>query len=124
MFTGYTDKVIEHFMSPYNVGTMTDYDGKGEHGDVRCGDALTIYIKVKDNIITDISFLVFGCTAAVATSSVTTMFAKGKTIEDALKIEEEDITNELGGLPANKLHCSNLGVETLRKAIKDYQEKN
>lgn len=124
MFSGYTDKVIEHFMSPYNVGSMVDYDGKGQYGDPNCGDSLDIYIKVEDNIIKDISFLVFGCTAAVATSSVTTMLAKGKTIEEALEIEEDDITNELGGLPANKLHCSNLGVRTLRLAIEDYKSKN
>lgn len=122
MYDQYTDKVIEHFMSPYNVGSMVDYDGKGQHGDVRCGDSLDIYIKVEDNIIKDISFLVFGCTAAVATSSVTTMLAKGKTIEEALEIKEEDITRELGGLPASKLHCSNLGATTLKKAIEDYKK--
>lgn len=123
MYAGYTDKVIEHFMSPHNVGSMVDYDGKGSYGDPHCGDSLDIYIRVRDGVIEDISFLVFGCTAAVATSSVTTMLAKGKTLEEALKIEEDQVTEELGGLPASKLHCSNLGVRTLRAAIEDY-EKN
>lgn len=123
MFKDYSTKVIEHFMSPHNVGTMTDYDGKGEYGDPDCGDSLTIFIKVKDNIIYDISFLVFGCTAAVATSSMTTVLAKGKTLEEASKITEEDITNELGGLPENKLHCSVLGAKALENAIKDYKKR-
>lgn len=120
----YSDKVIEHFMSPRNVGTMVDADGEGTYGDPNCGDFLTIYIKVKDNIIEDISFLVFGCTASVATSSMTTVLAKGKTIEEALKIEDEDIVEALDGLPREKQHCSNLGVQALRNAIKDYLEKN
>lgn len=119
----YSDKVIEHFMTPRNVGTMADADGKGTFGDPGCGDSLTIYIKVKDNVIEDISFLVFGCTASVATSSMTTVLAKGKTIEKALEIQEGDIVEALGGLPENKLHCSNLGVQALRSAIKDYLSK-
>ncbi len=123
MYSEYSLKVIEHFMSPQNVGSMADYDGKGTFGDPGCGDSLTIYIKVKDNVIEDISFLVFGCTASVATSSMTTVLAKGKTIEEALKIEEQDIVDALDGLPEHKLHCSNLGVQALRNAIKDYQEK-
>ena len=120
----YSDKVIEHFMSPRNVGTMVDADGEGTYGDPNCGDFLTIYIKVKDNIIEDISFLVFGCTASVATSSMTTVLAKGKTIEEALKIEDEDIVEALDGLPIEKQHCSNLGVQALRNAIRDHLEKN
>lgn len=119
----YSNKVIEHFMTPRNVGTMGDSDGKGTYGDPGCGDSLTIYIKVEDNIIEDISFLVFGCTASVATSSMTTVLAKGKTIEEALEIKEEDIVDALDGLPENKLHCSNLGVQALRDAIKDYLNK-
>jgi nitrogen fixation NifU-like protein len=119
----YSEKVIEHFMSPRNVGTMVDADGEGEYGDPNCGDFLTIYIKVKDNIIYDISFLVFGCTASVATSSMTTVLAKGKTIEEALEIKEEDIIEALDGLPEHKHHCSNLGVQALRNAIKDYLDK-
>lgn len=124
MYSEYSKKVIEHFMSPQNVGSMIDADGIGNYGDPNCGDSLKIYIKVNNNIITDISFLVFGCTASVATSSMTTVLAKGKTIEEALKIEEEDIVNALDGLPKNKLHCSNLGVQALRGAIKDYLDKN
>ncbi len=123
MFSGYSTKVIEHFMSPHNVGTMVDYDGVGEYGDVNCGDSLKIYIKVRDNIIEDISFLVFGCTAAVATSSMTTLLAKGKTIEEAMEISDKDITRELDGLPANKLHCSVLGAKTLKLAIEDYKKR-
>lgn len=119
----YSDKVIEHFMTPRNVGTIADADGKGTFGDPGCGDSLTIYIKVKDNVIEDISFLVFGCTASVATSSMTTVLAKGKTIEKALEIQEGDIVEALDGLPENKLHCSNLGVQALRSAIKDYLSK-
>lgn len=123
MYSEYSNKTIEHFMSPQNVGSMTDADGIGSYGDPSCGDSLKIYIKVKNSIITDISFLVFGCTASVATSSMTTVLAKGKTIEEALKIEEGDIVKALGGLPKNKLHCSNLGVQALRAAIADYLNK-
>ncbi len=119
----YSNKVIEHFMTPRNVGSMVDADGEGSYGDPNCGDSLNIYIKVKDNVIEDISFLVFGCTASVATSSMTTVLAKGRTIEEALKIEEEDIVDALDGLPENKLHCSNLGVQALRSAINDYLGK-
>lgn len=119
----YSDIVIEHFMCPRNVGSMSDANGEGTCGDPGCGDSLTIYIKVKENIIEDISFLVFGCTAAIATSSMTTELAKGKTIDQALKITEEDIVNALGGLPENKKHCSNLGVQTLKNAIEDYYKK-
>ena len=116
----YSDKVIEHFMSPRNVGSIVDADGVGKFGDPNCGDSLTIYIKVKDNVIDDISFLVFGCTASVATSSMTTVLAKGKTLEEAMQIKEEDIVEALDGLPEAKLHCSNLGVKALRAAIEDY----
>lgn len=123
MYGQYSNKVLEHFMSPENVGTMIDYDGKGEFGDPDCGDSLTIYIKVKDDIIEDISFLIFGCTASIASSSMTTVLAKGKTIEEALKIKEEDIIRALDGLPEHKLHCSVLGAQALKKAIKDYLDK-
>ena len=123
MYSIYSNKVIEHFMSPQNAGSMVNYSGKGVYGDPGCGDSLTIYIKVKNNIIEDISFLVFGCTASVATSSMTTVLAKGKSIEEALEIKEEDIVEALGGLPEHKLHCSNLGVQALRNAIDDYLDK-
>jgi nitrogen fixation NifU-like protein len=114
---------MEHFSNPRNSGKMISADGEGVVGDIRCGDSLTIYIKVKDNRIADIKFLIFGCAAAIATSSMTTVLAKGKTLEEALKITEQDIIEALGGLPKIKYHCSNLGVTALRKAIQDYNEK-
>jgi NifU homolog involved in Fe-S cluster formation len=114
---------MDHFSNPRNSGKMISADGEGIVGDVRCGDSLTIYIKVKDNRITDIRFLVFGCAASIATSSMTTVLAKGKTLEEALKITEQDIIEALDGLPKIKYHCSNLGVTALRNAIKDYNEK-
>ena len=118
----YSEKVIEHFMCPQNVGSMPDADGEGTVGDPNCGDCLTIYVKVRDEIIIDISFLVFGCTASVATSSMTTVLAKGKNLRIALEITEQDIIDSLGGLPKAKQHCSNLGVGALRKAIQNYRE--
>lgn len=124
MYSGYSTKVIEHFMSPHNVGSMVDAHAVGKYGDPNCGDSLTIYIKVEDNIIKDISFLVFGCTASVATSSMTTVLAKGKTIQEALEITEQDIVDALDGLPENKLHCSVLGVQALRNAINNYLENS
>jgi nitrogen fixation NifU-like protein len=114
---------MDHFSNPRNCGKMISADGEGIVGDVRCGDSLTFYIKVKDNRITDIKFLVFGCAASIATSSMTTVLAKGKTLEEAMKISEQDIIEALDGLPKIKYHCSNLGVTALRSAIKDYDEK-
>lgn len=119
----FSDKVIEHFMSPRNIGSMPDADGIGNGGDPSCGDSLTIYIKVKNNIVSDISFLVFGCVAAIATSSMTTELVKGKTLEEALKLTDTDITEALGGLPENKLHCSVLGASALKNAIENYRSK-
>lgn len=119
----YTDKVIEHFMCPVNAGSMPDADAEGSCGDPDCGDSLTIYIKVKNNIIENISFLVFGCAAAIATSSMTTVLAKGKALEEALKLTDADITQALGGLPENKLHCSVLGAAALKSAIENYYRK-
>ncbi|WP_243454402.1 iron-sulfur cluster assembly scaffold protein [Desulfosporosinus fructosivorans] len=118
----YSDKVIEHFMCPQNVGSMPDADSEGTVGDPNCGDCLTIYIKVLDDVIIEISFLVFGCTASIATSSMTTVLAKGKSLEAALGITEQDIIDALGGLPMAKQHCSNLGVGALRKAIHNYRQ--
>ncbi|NLY85443.1 MAG: iron-sulfur cluster assembly scaffold protein [Tissierellia bacterium] len=123
MYSEYSMTVIEHFMTPRNVGSMKDPDGVGTYGDLKCGDSLTIYIKVKDNVITDISFLVFGCTASIATSSMITEMAKGKTIEEAEAITEKDLIDALGGLPQSKLHCSVLGVKGLRAAIENYKER-
>ena len=119
-FGEFTDLVIDHFMCPRNVGSMPDADGEGTSGDPGCSDSLTIYIKVKDNIITDISFLVFGCVAAVASSSMTTELAKGKTLEEALRITNTDIADALGGLPEYKMHCSVLGATALKNAIESY----
>jgi len=116
----FSDKVIEHFMCPRNVGSMPDADAIGSCGDPGCGDSLTLYIKVKDNVITDISFLVFGCVAAIASSSMTTELVKGKTLEEALRITDNDIADALDGLPENKIHCSVLGATALKNAIENY----
>jgi nitrogen fixation NifU-like protein len=119
----YTEKVKEHFFHPKNVGEIKNADGIGKVGNPTCGDVMAIYIKVKDNRISDIKFKTFGCTAAIATSSILTEMAKGKTLDEALKITRDDVANELGGLPAIKLHCSNLAADALREAIKDYRNK-
>jgi nitrogen fixation NifU-like protein len=119
----YTPKVMQNFSNPQNVGEIPDADGVGTVGNPVCGDLMTIYIKVKDDRLTDIKFKTFGCGAAIATSSMVTQMAKGKTIEEALKITREDVANELGGLPPQKMHCSNLAAEALEAAIKDYREK-
>lgn len=116
----FNENVIDHFMNPRNAGTMSDADAVGSSGDPRCGDALTLYIKVKDDVITDISFLVFGCVAAIATSSMTTVLAKGKTLEEAYRLTDENITQALGGLPEHKLHCSVLGADALKQAVENY----
>ena len=123
MYSEYSMKVIEHFMSPRNVGSFKDPDGEGTYGDLKCGDSLTIYIRVKDNIIYDIGFLVFGCTASIATSSMITEMAKGKTIEEALSITEKQLIEALDGLPESKIHCSVLGVKGLKAAIDNYKER-
>ncbi len=120
----YSDKVIEHFMCPQNSYTMPDADAEGSFGDITCGDFLQMYIKVNNNIITEISYLIFGCSAAIATSSMTSVLAKGKNIEEALKITEDDIVEALDGLPDNKVHCSVLGVKALRNAIDNYIKAN
>lgn len=122
MYDEYSDKVIEHFMSPRNVGSMTDADAEGSYGDPECGDYLTFYIKVDENRIMDIRFLVFGCVAAVATSSMTTELVKGKTLEEAMSITDRDITDALDGLPDHKLHCSVLGADALKNTIINYYD--
>jgi nitrogen fixation NifU-like protein len=119
----YSEKVMDHFQNPRNVGTMENADGVGQVGNPVCGDMMTFYIKVKDNRITDVKFQTFGCGAAIAVSSMVSEMAVGKTVEEALKITNESVAEELGGLPKNKLHCSNLGADALHKAIEDYQEK-
>lgn len=119
----FSNKVIEHFTSPRNVGIMDGADGVGSFGDPGCGDFLKIYIKIKDNIISDISFKVFGCVAAIATSSMATELVKGKTLDDALKLTDKDIADALDGLPENKMHCSVLGASAIKNAIEDYYAK-
>ena len=120
---GYSKKVMEHFASPRNVGEIKDADGIGEIGNPVCGDMMTFYIKVKDDRIEDVKFKTFGCGAAIAVSSMISEMAKGKTIEDAKKITNDDVAKELEGLPKNKMHCSNLGADALRMAIEDYENK-
>ena len=119
----YSDKVMDHFQNPRNVGTMDDADGIGQMGNPVCGDMMTFYIKVKDNRIDDVKFQTFGCGAAIAVSSMVSEMALGKTIEEAFQITNESVAEQLDGLPKNKLHCSNLGADALHKAIEDYQER-
>jgi len=120
---GYTDKVLDYFRNPRNMGKIEDPDGIGKVGNKGCGDVMWIYIKVKDGIITDCKFETFGCVAAIATSSALTELAKGKNFEQALEITNKDVANELGGLPSIKMHCSLLAEEGLRSAIDDYRKK-
>ena len=120
----YSEKVMDHFMNPRNVGVMPDADGVGEVGNAKCGDIMKIFIKVKDNIITDISFQTFGCGAAIATSSMATELAKGKSVEEALELTNLAVAEALDGLPPIKMHCSNLAADGLRAAIYDYKVKN
>ncbi len=119
----YSEKVIDHFQNPRNVGEIKDADGTGEIGNPVCGDMMSFYIKVKDNIIEDVKFKTFGCGAAIAVSSMVSEMAKGKTLDEALQITNASVAKELGGLPANKMHCSNLGADALHKAIEDYKKK-
>ncbi|OWZ82808.1 Fe-S cluster assembly scaffold protein NifU [Natranaerobius trueperi] len=117
----YNDKVMDHFENPRNVGEVEDANGIGEVGNVTCGDIMRITIKVNENEeIEDIKFKTFGCGAAIATSSITTEMVKGKHINDALKVTNKDVAEELDGLPKNKLHCSNIAADVLHKAIKNY----
>jgi nitrogen fixation NifU-like protein len=120
----YSEKVMEHFQNPRNVGTMEDADGIGQVGNPVCGDMMTFYVKVADSRITDVKFQTFGCGAAIAVSSMVSEMAIGKTVEEALQITNESVAEELGGLPKNKMHCSNLGADALHLAIENYQEKH
>ncbi|HOV79522.1 MAG TPA: Fe-S cluster assembly scaffold protein NifU [Bacillota bacterium] len=119
----YSDKVKEHFSNPRNVGEIPDADGVGEVGSPVCGDTTKVYLKVENNVIKDIKFKTFGCAAAVASSSMLTEMAKGKVIDDALKITDQMVADMLDGLPPQKMHCSNLAAEALHKAIEDYMSK-
>lgn len=120
----YSDKVMDHFTNPRNVGEIENADGIGEEGNPVCGDMMTFYIKVKDNKLEDVKFKTFGCGAAIAVSSMVSEMAKGKTLEEAGKITPEQVAKELEGLPKNKFHCSNLGAQALQKAIEDYRSKH
>lgn len=120
----YTEKVMDHFENPRNVGEIPDANGVGQVGNPTCGDIMKIYIKVEDDKISDIKFKTFGCGAAIATSSMVTELVKGKSIEEALNISNRTVAEALGGLPPKKMHCSNLAADALHAAIKDYQEKN
>ncbi len=114
---------MEHFKNPHNVGEIADADGVGSVGNPICGDMMTMYIKVKDDKIEDIKFKTYGCGAAIATSSMTTELAKGKTLEEAEKISRQSVADALDGLPPVKMHCSNLASDALHEAIKDYRKK-
>ncbi len=120
----YNDKVVEHFSNPRNVGEITDADGIGETGSFKCGDTMKLYIKVEEGLITDVKFQTYGCGAAIASSSMLTEMVKGKTLEEALEITNQDVADELGGLPPLKLHCSNLAADALHNAIVDYRKKH
>ena len=117
----YSEKVMEHFRKPRNMGEIPDADGVGTVGNPVCGDMMTVHIKVKDNRIDDIKFKTFGCGAAIATSSMVTELAKRKTLEEAKKIGRSDVADSLGGLPKVKMHCSNLAADALHAAIEDYE---
>ena len=119
----YSEKVLDHFRNPRNVGEIEDADGVGTVGNPVCGDMMSIYIKVEDDRIADVKFRTFGCGAAIATTSMTTELAKGKTLDEAMEITRQDVADELGGLPPVKMHCSNLAADALHEAIKDYKEK-
>jgi nitrogen fixation NifU-like protein len=120
----YSEKVMDHFRNPRNVGEMEDADAVGEVGNAKCGDIMRMYIKVKDDIITDVKFMTFGCGSAIATSSMATEMIKGKSIYDALEISNKAVVEALGGLPAHKIHCSVLAEEAVKATIKDYFDKH
>jgi nitrogen fixation NifU-like protein len=119
----YTEKVMDHFSNPRNIGEIENADGVGEVGNPVCGDMMSFYINVKDNKIDDIKFKTFGCVAAIAVSSMVTEMAMGKTLDEAKKITKKSVAESLDGLPKQKMHCSNLGADALTKAIADYEGK-
>jgi nitrogen fixation NifU-like protein len=119
----YTEKVMDHFRNPRNVGEITDADGVGNVGNPVCGDMMSITIKVEDDRIADIKFKTFGCGAAIAVSSMVTEMAKGRLLDEAIKISRNEVAEELGGLPPVKMHCSNLAADALREAIKDFKKR-
>jgi nitrogen fixation NifU-like protein len=119
----YTEKVMDHFTNPRNVGEIVNADGIGEVGNAKCGDIMRIYLDIEGDIIKDVKFKTFGCGAAVATSSMVTEMVKGKTIEEALVISNAAVAEALGGLPPEKMHCSNLAADALHAAIENYRKK-
>ena len=120
----YSDKVMDHFQNPRNVGKMENADGIGEVGNAKCGDIMKMYLKIKDDRIEDVKFETFGCGSAIASSSMATELIKGKTIEEALAVTNKQVVDALGGLPAYKLHCSVLAEESIKTAVKNYYDRN
>ena len=120
----YTDIVMDHFMHPRNVGEIPNADGVGEVGNAKCGDIMKMYLKIKDNVIEDVKFETFGCGSAIASSSMATEMIKGKPVSEAMKLTNKAVTEALDGLPAHKLHCSVLAEEAIKKALKDYYDRN
>ena len=120
----YSEKVMDHFRNPRNLGKMDDADGIGEVGNAKCGDIMKMYIKVKDGIIEEVKFNTFGCGSAIASSSMATEMIKGKSIDDALELSNKAVVEALDGLPTHKIHCSVLAEEAVKAAVKDYYDKN
>ena len=120
----YSDKVMDHFRNPRNVGRIENADGVGEVGNARCGDIMTIYLKIDNDIITDVKFETFGCGSAIASSSMATELIKGKPISEAVRLTNKAVAEALDGLPAHKMHCSVLAEEAIKAALKNYYEKN
>ena len=120
----YSDKVMDHFLKPRNVGVIENADGVGEVGNARCGDIMKIYLKIDDDIITDVKFETFGCASAIASSSMATELIKGQRVEDAMALTNKAVAEALDGLPDYKMHCSVLAQEAIEAAINDYKEKN
>lgn len=120
----YSEKVMDHFRNPRNVGVIENADGVGEVGNAKCGDIMKIYLKIENDIIKDVKFETFGCGSAIASSSMATELIKGKPVSEAMALTNKAVTEALGGLPAHKLHCSVLAEEAIQKALQDYYEKN
>lgn len=120
----YSEKVMKHFLEPQNSGTMENADGVGEVGNAKCGDIMKIYLKIDENIITDVKFETFGCASAIASTSMATEMIKGKTVDEAAKLTNREVVQALGGLPKHKIHCSVLAQEAIAAAIDDYNKKS
>ena len=119
----YSDKVMDHFLQPRNLGVIENADGIGEVGNAKCGDIMKMYLKIDDDTITDVKFETFGCASAIASSSMATELIKGQSVEDALKLTNKAVAEALDGLPAYKMHCSVLAEEAIRAALEDYKKK-